>query len=257
MASPRIRGFADATYLLEFDELESTQDEAMTRARAGEERLVGVRADYQIRGRGRRGSDWYAPRGECLLVTYLIAVLEPLRSTPALISMSAAIAVADGIAQLTGLEPQLRWPNDVVLKRRKVAGTLVELAPVPLPHRPTRHIAAIGIGVNVNVAAWPEQLAFSAASLYQVTGRRWSIQKLETFVRTALHHAWSHAEGQDHDWLLRTWKARDATIGTRFLTFDGTTAVVGTAMGISDTGGLLLRTDAGDEIAVTSARHVA
>lgn len=257
MAAPRIRGFADGTYMLEFDELGSTQDEALDRARAGDERLVGVRANFQIRGRGRRGSDWFAPRGECLLVTYLIAMTEAARSTPGLTSMSAALAVAQGIAQLTGLDPRLRWPNDVVLKGRKVAGTLVELSPVPLPHRPTRHVAAVGIGVNVNVAVWPDPLTYTAVSLRQSTGRSWPVENVEVAIRAALQGVQAGVASPDPGWLLKAWHARDATAGARYLTFDGTTPVAGTATGITDQGELILRTDRGNELVVTSARHVA
>ncbi len=256
MSGPRIRGFADGTYLLEYDELGSTQDEAMARAKAGEERLLGVRADYQICGRGRRGSDWYAPRGECLLITYLVAVAEVARSTPALTSMSAAIAVAEGIARLTGLAPRLRWPNDVVLKGRKVAGTLVELSPVPLPHRPTRHVAAIGIGVNVNVAVWPETLASTAISLRQASGRMWPIENVESSVRAALTGVQRRVAGPDRGWVLRAWNERDATVGGRYLTYSGKKPVAGTAVTITDKGELVLRTDRGEELVVTSARHV-
>jgi BirA family biotin operon repressor/biotin-[acetyl-CoA-carboxylase] ligase len=257
MPSPRIRAFSDGTYLLEFDELGSTQDEAKERARAGEERLVGVRANYQTRGRGRRGADWYAPRGECLLITYLMPVLTPDQYAAARLSMASGIALATAVNALTGLDVRLRWPNDVVLGSRKLAGTLVELAPAPLPHRPDRHIAAIGIGLNVNVTTWPESLAATAVSLQQASGRAWPIEMVEAAVRTALIDAQRLQDAPNADALRNAWMARDATIGARYLTYGQREPIIGTATGITGRGELVLRTDAGPEMIVLSARHVA
>jgi BirA family biotin operon repressor/biotin-[acetyl-CoA-carboxylase] ligase len=256
MASPRIRAFTDGSYLLEFDQLGSTQDEARARALAGEEQLVGVRARHQICGRGRRGTDWYAPRGECLLVTYVVALTDPVRYAPAALSMAAALAVSEGIANLAGLDPRLRWPNDVLLGRRKVAGSLVEMLRLPLGHRPTRHVALIGIGVNVNVAIWPDALSAGAVSLRQVTGRSWSIDAVEAAVRTSLIDIQRHLAAPDPDWVPQRWRLRDATVGSRYLAHGPKGPVTGEAYGIGPHGTLLLRTDAGAEIEVTSARHV-
>ncbi|MBM3495603.1 MAG: biotin--[acetyl-CoA-carboxylase] ligase [Armatimonadetes bacterium] len=256
MPAPHIRAFSDGSYLLEFDELGSTQDEATSRAKAGEERLVGVRADHQVHGRGRRGTDWHAPRGQCLLVTYLAALDNDILEAPAVLSMASSLAVADAVAHLTGLDPHLRWPNDVLLGSRKLAGTLVEMLRLPLGHRPTRHVAAIGIGLNVNVAVWPEPLVHTAVSLRQATGRTWSVEAVEAAVRTALIDVQRQIATPDPHWLHRRWNERDATVGRRFLSHDQRGPITGTAYGISPDGHLLLRTDQGVEIRVASARHI-
>ncbi|NLH99438.1 MAG: biotin--[acetyl-CoA-carboxylase] ligase [Chthonomonadales bacterium] len=255
MQPPRIRAFADGNYLLEFDTLASTQDEARERVLAGEERLVGVRADYQEQGRGRRGASWYAPRGECLLITYLLPVADASARVQAMLSMAAAVAVADGIAALTSVEPRLRWPNDVLMGSRKLAGVLIELIRAPSERQPDRHVAAVGIGLNVNVPSWSGHLANEAISLRQATGRRWSIEIVEAAVRTALIDTQRHIAGTDREWLHRRWMSRDATVGLRYIVGTPRGIVSGIARRITVHGELVIVTDAGDEIVTVSGHH--
>jgi BirA family transcriptional regulator, biotin operon repressor / biotin---[acetyl-CoA-carboxylase] ligase len=117
-------------------------------------------ADVQTAGRGRLGRTWEAPSGSAVLASVLLRP-PPGRPLPQL-ALVAGVAVADALEELTGLGVQIKWPNDVMLRRQKVCGILAEARD---------GIVVLGIGVNVNQR--PEQLPERGGSLYSLTGREW------------------------------------------------------------------------------------
>src|ERR1700731_1016213 len=106
----------------------STNAVAMEMARAGAPEGLVVVADHQTAGRGRLGRSWESPPGASLLASILLRpVLPPARL--ALCAGAVALAAADACAALTGVEPRLKWPNDLVVGGRKLAGILAESDP--------------------------------------------------------------------------------------------------------------------------------
>jgi BirA family transcriptional regulator, biotin operon repressor / biotin---[acetyl-CoA-carboxylase] ligase len=141
---------------IEVESCESTQallDSSMP------EGAVAV-ADFQTAGRGRLGRVWEAPAGAAVLVSVLLRA-PPGRALPQL-ALVAGVAVADAVERLTDLAPQIKWPNDVMLRRGKVAGILAEARDGTV---------VVGIGVNVNQTR--DQLPEGAVSLRTATGRGW------------------------------------------------------------------------------------
>jgi BirA family biotin operon repressor/biotin-[acetyl-CoA-carboxylase] ligase len=124
-----------------------------------------VVADHQTAGRGRLGRTWEVPPGTSLLCSLLLKPPAE-RSAPEL-SLVAGVAVADTIERAVGLAVQLKWPNDVMLRRRKVAGCLAEARDGAV---------VLGIGVNVNQTS--EQLPERAGSLRTLTGQEWDRSEL-------------------------------------------------------------------------------
>lgn len=124
-----------------------------------------VVADYQTAGRGRLGRSWEAPPGTALLFSILLKP-PPERHVPEL-SLVAGIAVADTLERTLGLSVQLKWPNDVMLRRRKVAGCLAEARD-----------GAVVLGIGVNVNQTREELPENAGSLRTLTGREWDREML-------------------------------------------------------------------------------
>jgi BirA family transcriptional regulator, biotin operon repressor / biotin---[acetyl-CoA-carboxylase] ligase len=117
-------------------------------------------ADFQTSGRGRLGRSWEAPPGEALLASIL---LKPLVDRPLpQLALVAGVAVADALERLTGLAVQIKWPNDVMLRRTKVAGILAEARDGAV---------ALGIGVNLNQTR--DRLPERAGSLRTETGLEW------------------------------------------------------------------------------------
>jgi BirA family biotin operon repressor/biotin-[acetyl-CoA-carboxylase] ligase len=117
-------------------------------------------ADLQTSGRGRLGRSWEAPPGEALLASVL---LKPPAGRPLpQLALVAGVAVADALERLTGLSVQIKWPNDVMLRRSKVAGILAEAR---------EGVVVLGVGVNLNQAR--DRLPERAGSLRTETGREW------------------------------------------------------------------------------------
>ena len=148
-----------AHHILWYPEVGSTNDVAAALAeRGGPEGLVVI-ADRQTAGRGRLGRSWASPAGAGI---YLSVVLRPPSTIASLLTIAAGVAVADGISSATGLSTHLKWPNDVQVGGRKLAGILAEGA---LSH------VVLGIGINVQPAAYPADVAVRATSIESELGR--------------------------------------------------------------------------------------
>ena len=143
--------------------VDSTNDVAMSLAAAGAASGASVLADTQRAGRGRRGHAWHSPPGAGI---YLSVVVRPPRGGPALslVTLAAGIAVARAVRAAAGLDVELKWPNDVVVGRpwRKLAGVLCEAAGVA---GEALEAVVVGMGVNVQPAAFPPDLAARATSV--------------------------------------------------------------------------------------------
>jgi BirA family biotin operon repressor/biotin-[acetyl-CoA-carboxylase] ligase len=122
-------------------------------------------ADHQSAGRGRLGRTWEAPAGTALLFSILLKP-PPERDVREL-SLVAGVAVADAIEETIGLSVQIKWPNDVMLRRRKIAGILAELRD-----------GAVVVGIGINVNQTREQLPDGAGSLRSLTGKEFDREQL-------------------------------------------------------------------------------
>jgi BirA family biotin operon repressor/biotin-[acetyl-CoA-carboxylase] ligase len=151
------------TVLIHVAEVTSTNDEARRLAEAGAAEGTFVWADHQSEGRGRQGRVWISAPGENVLVSVVLRpCLEPARLGA--ITMMGAVAVRETIAITTGLDARLKWPNDVLIRGRKVSGMLLESAQDATHGKPPRFVI-LGIGINVNQCAFPSDPGDSATSL--------------------------------------------------------------------------------------------
>ena len=138
-----------------------------TNAAAAEHPVAGtiVLADHQTAGRGRLDREWETPRGSALTFSAVVDPRLPDERWP-LLPLATALAVAEGVRRSTGLEPALKWPNDLLLADGKVAGILLER--VPNPDDVDRPLAVIGIGINVGMTR--EQLPVPTATSLAIAG---------------------------------------------------------------------------------------
>jgi BirA family biotin operon repressor/biotin-[acetyl-CoA-carboxylase] ligase len=156
-----------------FPDIDSTNTTAMQAASAGAEEGAIFLADQQSSGRGRNGHSWHSESGTAILVSI---VLRP-RIAPAQalwLSLMAGIVVHEAVANTCGIACDLRWPNDLLIGKKKVCGILTEISADAEQLR----YAVIGIGINVNQQSFPPEIALLATSLQMETGKEWSRAEL-------------------------------------------------------------------------------
>lgn len=143
-----------------YDVIDSTNTEAKRLAAAGACEGTLVLAEAQIAGRGRRGRSWESPKGTSI---YMSLLLRPDISSDraSMITLVMGLSVVEGLEQAFGVKTQIKWPNDVVLNKKKLVGILTEMG---LQGTKIDYIV-IGIGINVNTVNFPEELVDKATSL--------------------------------------------------------------------------------------------
>jgi BirA family biotin operon repressor/biotin-[acetyl-CoA-carboxylase] ligase len=215
----------------------STMDVAAALASEGAPHGVVVAAQEQTAGRGRRGSTWSSPPGAGL---YFSFIARPSHAaTLSLLTLAAGVGIREGIAAASGLAPDLKWPNDLLVGRRKLAGILAEGLAIGTSHQ----AIVIGAGVNVQAAAYPPDIAARATSIEGELGRAVDRDALLAAILDALWRRLAALEESPGD-ILHAWRAASpSAIGTR-IEWDGRS---GLTSGIDDTGALLVKTSAGVE----------
>ncbi len=199
-----------------------------------------VIAEEQTAGQGRHGHAWRSEKGLGLYVSvYLLPQLR-WESAPTL-TMALGLATADAIALATGLICDLRWPNDLMVGTKKVAGILTQLAD---------SAAVAGIGVNVNHEQFPEELAAEATSLRMELGRMESREQILIELLPAIDRYVEMLENRGAGAILELFSRRSSyASGKRVVVRQGDSMLHGTTAGLNDAGFLVVRKDDGsDEI---------
>jgi BirA family biotin operon repressor/biotin-[acetyl-CoA-carboxylase] ligase len=196
-------------------------------------------ADHQTAGRGRLGRSWEAPAGTAILCSLLLK--PPADRNVAELSLVAGVAVADALERTINLSVQLKWPNDVMLRRRKVAGCLAEARD-----------GAIVLGIGVNVNQTQGQLPPEAGSLRTLTGREWDREALLTALLEDLSTRYSEWLGGGLDAVYEGLGPRDFLRG-RPVSVNGT---MGIASRIDRNGRLVVEIGHGEIVRVESGEVV-
>jgi BirA family biotin operon repressor/biotin-[acetyl-CoA-carboxylase] ligase len=220
--------------------LSSTMDAVSRAAEAGARHGLVVVAETQSAGRGRRGRAWISPPGAGLYFSYLA---RPLRGVD-LLTLAAGVAARTGIAHATGLHADLKWPNDLLVGGRKLAGLLAEAARVGMPGASV----TIGVGLNLRPAAYPPDVARRATSLEAELGRVIHRGAVFAAVLEQLADAIAALDAGCADAILQAWRAASpSAVGTPVEWSDADRVRSGITAGIDDTGALLVRTGTGTE----------
>jgi BirA family biotin operon repressor/biotin-[acetyl-CoA-carboxylase] ligase len=233
-----------------FRRVESTNTVARDLAAAGAPDGTVVTADEQTAGRGRQGRTWTAPPGAALLYS---AVLRPLTPRHSLLPLAVALAVCETAERLRpGVECKVKWPNDVHLDGRKLAGILIEA-------RPQDGWAVIGVGLNLTIRPedFPPELQDRATSLSRPrpagphnrqtemrTG--WASEASAANASAALNQSLAEWLDADPKAVLAAWRERDALLGREVSWEQGS----GVAEGVDERGYLLVRLADGDRVAL-------
>ena len=214
---------------------DSTNERARALAEAGAPAGTVVTAAEQSAGRGRRGRSWTAPAGSALLYS---ALLRPLELAHRLLPLSVPVAVCVAIESLAPVACRIKWPNDVWITERKVAGVLIEARPPAW--------AVIGIGVNVAVADFADDLRWPATSI----GHGATVDGARSALDRALA-GWVAASDAE---VLAAFRDRDALAGRRVSWERGGEPQRGSgiAAGIDGRGNLVVETTAGERLSLGS-----
>jgi len=223
--------------------LPSTMDAAASLAHEGAGHGVVVVADEQTAGRGRRGTQWASPPGAGI---YFSFVARPRSSsTTPLITLAAGVGVREGIRAATGLAADLKWPNDLIVGTRKLAGILAEGLAIGTPDQ----AVIIGVGINIKPAAYPPDVAARATSLEGELGRPVDGDEVLDRVLIGLWDRLALLDQNPSD-ILQAWRAASPNaIGTR-VEWDGRHGITA---GIDDNGALLVNTADGIERIIAGA----
>lgn len=176
-----------------------------------------VTAQSQRDGRGRRGRHWHDEPGASLAAS---VILRPRLAVAALggLSFAAALAVAEALESEAGLAPRLKWPNDVLVDRRKIAGILLESRATPTP------VVVVGLGINLTQRDFPATIADRATSVALAGGRPVAADTLLDAVVRALDAWRRRLEGEGFEPLRQRWRALADTLG-RHVSIDGVEAL--------------------------------
>ncbi|MGA3164374.1 MAG: biotin--[acetyl-CoA-carboxylase] ligase [Verrucomicrobiota bacterium] len=225
-----------------FEQTTSTNDVIEKLARDGVKEGVVVFAESQTKGRGRLGRKWLSPAHKGLWFSLLLRPdLRPQEATQ--LTVASATALRRAIHSETGLNPEIKWPNDILVRGKKVAGILTEMS-AELDR--VQHVI-LGIGVNVNTGAgeFQPELRKLATSLKIESGRAISRADLATTILYELDRNYARVCAGGFAVLADEWEAHCTTIGRNVTIQVGERRLRGRAESLSDEGALLLRTEHG------------
>lgn len=231
-----IRGSWAGREILYLDEVDSTNTAAKKAAENGAVHGTLVVSERQTGGKGRRGRAWDSPRGTGIFMTLILRPnMAPVHAS--MLTLVAALAVADGIRECTGAESLIKWPNDIVMSGKKICGILTEMSADP----DCINYVAVGIGINVNMEEFPEEIRGVAASIFTETGKKTKRSLLISAVMAAFERYYEvFMKTTDMSGLLEDYNGKLANCGRTVRVLDLAGEYSGTAIGIDREGELLV-----------------
>lgn len=225
--------------ILYFDSIDSTNTKAQELAEKGYPSGTLVVADKQIAGKGRRGRNWESPSGCGIFMTLMLKPdINP--NNASMLTLVSALAVAKALADITGKDAKIKWPNDIVIDGRKVCGILTEMS----AQFDYINNIVIGIGINVNNSSFPEEISATASSLRLLSGgkkyRRAEI--IEKIMEYFEKYYSIFLETEDLFALVNEYDAMLVNMKRQVKVLDPKEPFEGTAMGITKTGELIVDT---------------
>ena len=225
--------------ILYFDSIDSTNTKAQELAEKGYPSGTLVVADKQIAGKGRRGRNWESPSGCGIFMTLMLKPdINP--NNASMLTLVSALAVAKALADITGKDAKIKWPNDIVIDGRKVCGILTEMS----AQFDYINNIVIGIGINVNNSSFPEEISATASSLRLLSGgkkyRRAEI--IEKIMEYFEKYYSIFLETEDLSALVNEYDAMLVNMKKQVKVLDPKEPFEGKAMGITKTRELIVDT---------------
>jgi len=247
---PRLEGTVFAKRIHHFFKADSTNGAALWLGHDGEPHGALVVAEEQTAGRGQAGRAWHSEKSSGIYVTALLRPEIPPVEAP-LITLLAGLAVQGAIAEQTGLKPDIRWPNDVLLNGKKVCGILTEMHAEP----GRVHFVVVGMGLNVNHESLPKELERAATSLRMESGRAVSRIELLAKLLRRLDRDYKRFVAEGAAPILRRFaEVSSYAEGRRVRITSGRESFTGITAGLEPNGTLRVKRDDGRTEAVISGR---
>lgn len=227
--------------LVFLDLVDSTNNRARQLAEQGAPEGTLVVAVEQSAGKGRRGRSWVSAGGTGVWMSLLLRP-DFMPECASMLTLVAAMAVEEGIRQVAGLESQIKWPNDVILDGKKVCGILTEMS----TEMESIHYVVIGIGINVGIREFPEEIRQVATSLALCTQK--PVKRAD--LAAAVAKAWEYYYGRflqtmDLSLLMEAYNQKLVNRNRQVKVMGSATGFSGIARGINKKGELLVETDEG------------
>jgi BirA family biotin operon repressor/biotin-[acetyl-CoA-carboxylase] ligase len=225
--------------VLWYEDISSTNTVASALAENGAEEGCVVVADAQSAGRGRLGRVWSSPPGAGI---YASIILRPTPVVSRLITLAMGVAIAEGIQSATGLDAEVKWPNDVYVRGRKLAGILAEAG----VSSAGAHHVVVGFGINVLPACYPPDVAARATSIEAELGRPIERGLVFADCLAAMAERYRDLEERRVKDVLSAWRRRAIAIFGRGVEWESDGAICqGIAQDVDDAGALVVRTQHG------------
>lgn len=240
MSNPLINDELRRRGAVYFDTVDSTNIAAKRLAKERALHMTMVLADEQTQGRGRRGRSWLSRAGRGAWMTIIVRPDVTPEHAPELV-LVAAVALSDAITKITGQVAQIKWPNDVQLRGKKISGTLLELSLSGVD----LEFAVVGVGVNILGTDFPADLP-DAASLESVTGVEYKRADVVTAFWDAFRRRYDDWANAGLSAIMPDYRKHSITIGAQVKAICPDGDCVGTAIDIAADGALMLRLDSGE-----------
>lgn len=228
--------------IMMFDRVDSTNRIALEMASQGLPGGIVILAEAQEKGKGRLGREWFSPEGMNLYFSLLLRPYQPARDFP-LYSLATSVALIEAIQRTTGLAVQIKWPNDVVLEDKKLAGILLE-SEVRGDQSPS---LVVGVGVNVNIGLndFPPELQKSATSLRIALGQ--PVDRADLLIELFNQLVEQYRLVDDKALLIQAVRQHCQTLGRRVRVQTARQEFEGWAEDLQEDGALLIRMGDGNQ----------
>lgn len=229
------------------EEVDSTNEWAKKLGKGGAAHGTLAVAEFQSAGKGRLGRRWTAPPGSSVMMTLLLRPdFEPQYAPMLTIVMGLSVAQA---AQKMGVETSIKWPNDVVVSRKKICGILTEMS----AEEHQIHYVVIGVGINVNLNDLPEELADKATSLFIETGKTFDRSEMVSYVMEHFEENYERfIQTSDLTLLCEDYNKMLANCGQPVRILDPLNPYEGIAHGINEKGELMVEKADGTKVCVSA-----
>ena len=234
-----------------FTELESTNIIAKEKASLKKEKIAEgtiIIAEKQVGGKGRLGREWFSPPGGIWLSIILYPQLSP--SYIPRITLMTAVAVVKTIEKVSRIKARIKWPNDILIKGKKLCGILTEMnAELDLINWV---VVGIGVNANINQEEFPEDIRDNSISLKEVLGKEISRVKLIQIFLKEFEKYYEKLKRKEFPSILEEWKLYSHTLGKKIKINIGEKIVSGKAIDLSEEGALILKEENGKLVKIIS-----